>query len=29
MECFHALFRKADSRGLLQELGWNDFRFRA
>jgi hypothetical protein len=27
MECFHTLIRKAESRGLLQELGRNDFRF--
>jgi hypothetical protein len=29
MECFHALFRKADSLGLLQQLGRHDIRFRA
>jgi hypothetical protein len=29
MECFHALFRKADSLGLLQQLGRHAIRFRA
>jgi hypothetical protein len=29
MECFHALIRKADSQGLLQQLGRTDFRFSA
>lgn len=29
MECFHALTRKANSQWLLQQLGWNNFHFRA
>jgi hypothetical protein len=29
MECFHALFRKADYLGLLQQLGRHDIHFRA
>jgi hypothetical protein len=29
MECFHALIRKDDSLGLLQQLGRHDIRFRA
>lgn len=29
MECFHTLIHRAESRGLLQELGRNNFHFRA